>query len=54
MGRTAEKETTLAEVLTRAVRFADGWNAFAEQYVLALDALATGRPGWSVGASRVR
>lgn len=45
MGRIAAKETTLAEVLTGMVRVADTWETFAEQYVLALDALATARPG---------
>ncbi len=41
MGRTAEKETTLADVLTRIVRVADTWHIFAEHYVAALDELVT-------------
>lgn len=42
-GPTAAKETSLAEVLTRLVRVADTWEAFAQQYVLALDDVHRGR-----------
>jgi hypothetical protein len=53
MGRVSAKETTLAEVLTRMVRVADTWEAFAEQYVLALDASATARRGGEWRAQRL-
>ena len=48
MGRLSQKETTLADVLTRMVRVADTWECFSEQYVRALDEVVTGRSGRDV------
>lgn len=36
-GKTAEKETTLADVLARMLRVADAWATFADRYLDALD-----------------
>ncbi|MEV7969274.1 hypothetical protein AB0O34_25290 [Sphaerisporangium sp. NPDC088356] len=43
-GPTAEKETTLADVLARMLRGIDSWLDFTDRYLAALDRLAGGGP----------
>jgi hypothetical protein len=40
-GRTAQKETSLAEVLVSKLQTPDTWTGFAERYIFALDQLAS-------------
>jgi hypothetical protein len=60
MGRVAEQETSLAEVLEGLLRAPDHWSAFARRYLDALDAVAAAearasRPRWrSSGNQRSR
>ncbi len=44
-GPTAEKETTLADVLTRMLRGIDAWLDFTDRYLAALDRLPQGGSG---------